>query len=116
MTPSRRDFLAISTMGAVGAALPLDAAQEPAAPQNQQTPGAPPAFGTAQPVGPAVTSPTFTEAEKLVQIQMSEADSAQAAGNWQRAMAPLYERRTGPRKITLESNLAPATVWNPLLP
>lgn len=103
-------------MGAVGAALPLDAAQEPAAPQNQQTPGAPPAFGTAPPVGPAVSSQTFAEAEKLVQIQMSEADRAQAAGNWQRAMAPLYERRTGPRKITLESNVAPATVWNPLLP
>ena len=116
MTSSRRDFLAISTMGAVGAALPLDAAQEPAAPQNQQTPGAPPAFGTAPPVGPAVSSQTFAEAEKLVQIQMSEADRAQAAGNWQRAMAPLYERRTGPRKITLESNVAPATVWNPLLP
>ena len=116
MTSSRRDFLAISTMGAVGAALPPDRAQEPAAPQNQQTPGAPPAFGTATPVGPAVSSDTFAEAEKLVQIQMTEADRAQAAGNWQRAMAPLYERRTGPRKMQLESSLAPATVWNPLLP
>jgi Asp-tRNA(Asn)/Glu-tRNA(Gln) amidotransferase A subunit family amidase len=103
-------------MGVVGAALPADGVQEPPAPQNQQTPGAPPAFGTAPPVGPAVTSETFAEAEKLVQIQMTEADRAQAAGNWQRAMAPLYERRTGPRKMQLESNLAPATVWNPLLP
>jgi Asp-tRNA(Asn)/Glu-tRNA(Gln) amidotransferase A subunit family amidase len=31
-------------------------------------------------------------------------------------MASLYERRTGPRKITLESSLAPATKWNPMLP
>jgi Asp-tRNA(Asn)/Glu-tRNA(Gln) amidotransferase A subunit family amidase len=116
MTTSRRDFLAIGTMGAVGAALPLDAEQTPTPSQNQQTPGAPPAFGTAQPVGPAVSIETFAEAEKLVQIQMTEADRAQAASNWRQAMAPLYERRTGPRKIMLESNLAPATVWNPLLP
>jgi Asp-tRNA(Asn)/Glu-tRNA(Gln) amidotransferase A subunit family amidase len=116
MTHSRRDFLAISAMGAVGAAIPLDAAQVPAPSQNQRTPGAPPAFGTAQPVGPEVNSTTFAEAEKLVQIQMSEADRAQAAGNWRVAMASLYERRTGPRKLTLEPNLVPATVWNPLLP
>ena len=116
MTHSRRDFLAISAMGAVGAAIPLDAAQVPAPSQNQQTPGAPPAFGTGQPVGPEVNSTTFAEAEKLVQIQMSEADRAQAAGNWRMAMAPIYERRTGPRRLTLETNLAPATVWNPLLP
>jgi Asp-tRNA(Asn)/Glu-tRNA(Gln) amidotransferase A subunit family amidase len=31
-------------------------------------------------------------------------------------MAPLLERRTGPRKIELESTLAPATQWNPSLP
>ena len=117
MTSSRREFLAISALGAVGAALPLEGEQEPIPAQNQQqTPGAPPAFGTAQPVGPEVRAETFAEAEKLVQIQMSEADRAQAAGNWRQAMAPLYERRTGPRKMVLEGDLAPATVWNPLLP
>jgi Asp-tRNA(Asn)/Glu-tRNA(Gln) amidotransferase A subunit family amidase len=31
-------------------------------------------------------------------------------------MALLYERRTGPRKLALDSSLAPATQWNPLLP
>jgi Asp-tRNA(Asn)/Glu-tRNA(Gln) amidotransferase A subunit family amidase len=31
-------------------------------------------------------------------------------------MAPLYERRTGPRKIALEASLAPASQWNPSLP
>jgi len=111
----------MGTMGAVAAALPLDgeqaagASQAPAAGQNQQTPGAPPAFGTAPPVGPEVSAGTFAEAEKLVHIEMSEADRAQAAGNWRQAMAPLYERRTGPRKMTLESSVAPATVWNPVL-
>lgn len=119
MTQTRRDFLATSTLGALGAAIPFDtqsAAQTPATSQNQQTPGAPPAFGTAPPVGPEVTAETVAEAEKLVQIEMSPADRAQAAGNWRQAMAPIYERRTGPRKMTLEAGLAPATVWNPMLP
>jgi Asp-tRNA(Asn)/Glu-tRNA(Gln) amidotransferase A subunit family amidase len=123
MTQTRRDFLAASALGALGAALPLDAQADPqsgaqtsAVPANQQTPGAPTAFGTAPPVGPEVAAATFAEAEKLVQIEMSPADRAQAAGNWREAMAPLYERRTGPRKMTLEEGLAPATVWNPMLP
>jgi Asp-tRNA(Asn)/Glu-tRNA(Gln) amidotransferase A subunit family amidase len=123
MTQTRRDFLAASALGALGAALPLSAqasaqsgAQTPAVPANQQNPGAPTAFGTAPPVGPEVSPTTLAEAEKLVQIEMSPADRAQAAGNWREAMAPLYERRTGPRKMTLEEGLAPATVWNPMLP
>ncbi len=116
MTQTRRDFLAATAFGALGAALPAEAAQAPAPPQNQQTPGAPTAFGTAEPVGPVVNVATFAEAEKLVQIEMSPADLAQAAGNWREAMAPVYERRTGPRKLALEPSLAPATVWNPMLP
>ena len=118
MTKTRRDFLATSALGVLGASLQLDeksSAQTPT-PANQQTPGAPTAFGTAAPVGPEVTASTFAEAEKLVQIEMSPADRAQAAGNWRQAMAPLYERRTGPRKMMLEEGLAPATVWNPMLP
>ena len=57
MTQTRRDFLAASALGALGAALPIDAQQRrrSAAP-DQQTPGAPPAFGTAPPVGPEVTA------------------------------------------------------------
>ena len=39
-----------------------------------------------------------------------------AASSWRKTMAALYERRTGPRKIALESTLAPATRWNPMLP
>jgi Asp-tRNA(Asn)/Glu-tRNA(Gln) amidotransferase A subunit family amidase len=118
MTKTRRDFLATGALGVLGASLPLDVqsgAQTPT-PANQQTPGAPTAFGTAPPVGPDVTASTFAEAEKLVQIEMSQADRAEAAGNWRQAMAPLYERRTGPKKLGLEEGLAPATVWNPMLP
>lgn len=31
-------------------------------------------------------------------------------------MAPLYERRTGPKKLLLEENIAPASRWDPRLP
>src|SRR5579875_498610 len=81
--------------------------------QTPQTPGAPPAFGTAPPAGPPVSVETFRAAEKLVRVDFSEADLAEAAGNWQQAMAPVYERRTGPRKLELGYEDAPATVWNP---
>jgi Asp-tRNA(Asn)/Glu-tRNA(Gln) amidotransferase A subunit family amidase len=67
-------------------------------------------------VGPEVSAATFIEAEKLVEIEMTRADLAQAAENWSVQMAPLYERRTGPRKLELEPTLAPATQWNPSLP
>jgi Asp-tRNA(Asn)/Glu-tRNA(Gln) amidotransferase A subunit family amidase len=56
------------------------------------------------------------EAEKLVEVQLPKEQLAEAAGNWRSAMAPLYERRVGPRKTELEATLAPATQWNPMLP
>jgi Asp-tRNA(Asn)/Glu-tRNA(Gln) amidotransferase A subunit family amidase len=31
-------------------------------------------------------------------------------------MAPLYERRAGPRKVALDATLAPGSRWNPVLP
>ena len=94
-------------------------AQTPAGqlPNGQpETPGAPSAFGTAPPVGPEVSPATFAEAEKLIQVEMTAADRTIAASNWRMQMAPLYERRTGPKKITLEPTLAPASQWNPMLP
>jgi Asp-tRNA(Asn)/Glu-tRNA(Gln) amidotransferase A subunit family amidase len=63
-----------------------------------------------------VSPSTFAEAQKLVQIEMTEPERAQAAGSWRTNMAALYERRTGPRKVALETTLAPATQWNPVLP
>jgi Asp-tRNA(Asn)/Glu-tRNA(Gln) amidotransferase A subunit family amidase len=59
---------------------------------------------------------TFAEAEKLAQVEMTASERAMAAASWRKTMAGLYERRTGPRKIELESTLAPATRWNPVLP
>jgi hypothetical protein len=91
-------------------------AQAPAGQTQELPPGAPPAFGTAPPVGPEVSPATFAEAEKLAQVEMTAVDRATAASNWRMQMAPLLERRTGPRKIELEATLAPATQWNPSLP
>jgi Asp-tRNA(Asn)/Glu-tRNA(Gln) amidotransferase A subunit family amidase len=108
----------MGSAGVLAAAIPAGA-QAPATAINQKPdspPGAPTAFGTAPPVGPEVSAATFAEAEKLVQVEMKAADRAAAAGNWRMQMAPLYERRTGPRKIALEPSLAPATQWNPSLP
>ena len=79
-------------------------------------PGAPPAFGTAPDAGPPVSVSTFAEAEKLVQFELSPAERQSAAGNWRKSMAPVYERRTGPRKFSPEPSVAPATRWDPKLP
>ncbi len=82
----------------------------------QNTPGAPPAFGTGAGAGPEVSPATFAEAEKLVQAPLTARDRAQAAGNWRQAMAQLYERRTGPKKLAIEASVAPYSTWNPRMP
>lgn len=113
MSKSRREFLTLTSVGLIGAALTGSSrAQTPSA----LPPGAPPAFGAGPAVGPEVSPSTFAEAQKLVQIEMTEPERAQAAGSWRTNLAALYERRTGPRKVALETTLAPATQWNPVLP
>jgi Asp-tRNA(Asn)/Glu-tRNA(Gln) amidotransferase A subunit family amidase len=99
-----------------GAVVEQSVAAETAAPANTLPPGSPPVFGTASGVGPKVTAATFAEAEKLLQIQMTGPEREQAAQNWRDSMAPLYERRTGPRKVELQPTLAPYSQWNPVLP
>src|SRR6185503_18389504 len=87
-----------------------------AQPSSQEPPaGMPPAFGTGPAVGPEITPATLAEAEKLVQVHLTEAERAQAAGNWRVSLAPLYERRTGPRTVALDPALAPASRWEPAL-
>jgi Asp-tRNA(Asn)/Glu-tRNA(Gln) amidotransferase A subunit family amidase len=83
---------------------------------EQEPAGMPPAFGTAKPAGPEVSVETFSEAEKLVQVKLSNSDIAQAARSWRVNMAPLYERRVGPRKVELQTGLAPWSRWDPILP
>ena len=123
MPESRREFLARTAAGVVAAAAASRAAAETqtAAPTPRPTPpspaaGTPPAFGTAPPVGPEVTAATLAEAEKLVRVEMTAAERAQAAGNWSRAMAGVMERRTGPRKVAIEDSVAPASRWDPMIP
>ena len=113
MSESRRQFLAIASASLLAAATAKRSqAQNPA----EQPPGEPPAFGTGPAVGPEVSPATFAEAEKLVQVELNDADRAVAAASWRQNLASLYERRTGPRKVPLEPALAPASRWNPVLP
>jgi Asp-tRNA(Asn)/Glu-tRNA(Gln) amidotransferase A subunit family amidase len=119
MSKSRRQFLAEASIGLVGAAVASrsHAQQKPAMPAPAEpAPGTPPAFGTAPPVGPEVSPSTFAEAEQLMRVELTSAERAQAAGNWRSAMAPLYERRTGPHKVAIEAAVAPYSQWNPVLP
>ncbi len=103
MTSARRHFLKGSAFGLAGLA-------------TQPPPGMPPAFGTGPVVGPQITPDTIAEAEKLVQVTYTPAEREQAAGHWPVSLAPVFERRTGPRKLALESTLAPASRWDPVLP
>jgi Asp-tRNA(Asn)/Glu-tRNA(Gln) amidotransferase A subunit family amidase len=113
MSKSRRQFLERASIGLATALAACKKAPKEAA---EAPPGAPPAFGTAPDVGPPVSTATFAEAEKLMQVEMTASERAMAAGNWRKSMAPLYERRTGPHKLALEPSVAPATQWNPMLP
>lgn len=114
MLNSRRRFLTRASIGfLIGAAGCQKTEQQPSA---EMPAGAPPAFGTSPEVGPAVSTATFAEAEKLVQFPLAADERETAAGSWRRSMAALYERRTGPRKLAIDSTLAPATQWNPALP
>jgi len=114
MRKSRRQFLTITSAGLFGAAVAGSVQAQVPETKQQPTPGAPPAFGTGPLVGPEISSTTVTEAEKLVQIKMTDGEIAVAASSWRANMAALYERRTGPRKVQLETTLAPATTWNPV--
>jgi Asp-tRNA(Asn)/Glu-tRNA(Gln) amidotransferase A subunit family amidase len=123
---TRRQFLITAPISVLGVAAACRSDQQPpaqpAAPApasgaaaTPSTPGAPPTFGTGPVSGPPVSSATFAEAEKLAQVTLTTAERDMAAASWQRSMAPLLERRTGPRKVALEAPISPATRWNPLL-
>lgn len=117
MEKSRRKFLVQSAAGLAGgivasAVVPQAGAQQTPSPKTPAQksvppPGEPPAFGTSPAVGPEVSAATFAESEKLVQVELTEPQRAEAAENWRESMAALYERRTGPRKVVLEDDLAP---------
>jgi Asp-tRNA(Asn)/Glu-tRNA(Gln) amidotransferase A subunit family amidase len=110
-------FLLQAPLGLVGAIAACRVEDRESQPQSQPPsppPGAPQTFGAAPLVGPDVSPSTFVEAEKLMQVELGRAERDQAARSWRASMAALYERRTGPRKVTLEADLVPATQWIPL--
>jgi hypothetical protein len=119
MDRSRRRFLLRSSAGLLSAAVApsldlapaLEAQQTPA----PATPGTPPVFGTSPAVGPEVSAATFASAEELVRIEMTEKDRIQAASNWRESMAPLCERRAGPRKVAIETEIQPFSLSVPSL-
>ncbi|MFB1483572.1 amidase [Corallococcus sp. RDP092CA] len=112
MASSRRQFLTHTVLGLASTAVSAAPDADPSAPPA----GAPPTFGAGPTVGPEVSPTTFAEAEKLMQVRLTPAERTQAAGNWRVSLAPLHERRTGPRKLALEPTLSPASQWNPSLP
>jgi Asp-tRNA(Asn)/Glu-tRNA(Gln) amidotransferase A subunit family amidase len=114
---TRRQFLIKAPASLVAAIAACRGEQKPDAPAaaGSPPPGAPPAFNTGPVTGPDVSPATFAEAEKLVQVTMSPAERDMAAGSWRTAMAPMLERRVGPRKVKLDVTDAPASQWNPVL-
>lgn len=115
MTKSRREFLTQTALGVLGAAV-ATAGKAQNSTESEPPPGAPSAFATAPAVGPQVSPATFAQAEKLVEVELTDKDLTEAAGSWRSAMAPLYERRTGPRRVALEPTLAPWSRCDPRLP
>jgi Asp-tRNA(Asn)/Glu-tRNA(Gln) amidotransferase A subunit family amidase len=116
---TRRQFLIRAPLGFLVTAAACS--NDTPAPASQATPaggtpGAPPTFGTGAGSGPAVTPATFAEAEKLMQVTMTEAERQQAADSWRQSLAQYLERRTGPRQVALADTDAPAMIWNPMLP
>jgi Asp-tRNA(Asn)/Glu-tRNA(Gln) amidotransferase A subunit family amidase len=110
MSKSRRAFLSHASLSLTAAAISCGKKNQKAA---EPPPGAPPAFATSPAVGPEVSPSTFAEAERLVQIELDADERNQAADSWRNSLAPLYERRAGPRKASLEPAVAPASRWIP---
>jgi hypothetical protein len=70
MSTSRRRFLTQTSIGLLGAAVASRSQQT-----SESPPGAPPAFGTAPPVGPEVSPSTIAQAERLMQVQLTPGEA-----------------------------------------
>jgi Asp-tRNA(Asn)/Glu-tRNA(Gln) amidotransferase A subunit family amidase len=112
MSSSRRQFLTLSTLSFLSAAIGRSAAQS-GSNTTTTTPGAPPAFGTAPPAGPEVSASDFVAAQKLVNFPMTTGECEQAASNWRISMASYFERRVGPKKVAIPDSVVPGTQWHP---
>lgn len=112
---TRRQFLIKAPLGlaTVAAACRGDGQSGQTAAGTSATPGAPVAFGTGPESGQPVDAATFASADKLLQLNTTDAERAQMALAWRRTFGATMERRTGPRVVALANDFAPATTWNP---
>src|SRR5262249_50079695 len=113
---SRRQFLIETPIGLLGTIAACRNGQQttsPAATTAEPPPGAPGTAGTGPSLGPAASGTAFAEAEKLTQVTLTAQESEQAVASWGKIMAPLLERRVGPRRVALERDMSPASVWDP---
>jgi len=114
---TRREFLITAPLGfLVAASACRNVSPTTDTQSTPTTAGAPPTWGTGPGAGPPVSTTTFAEAEKLMQVTMTEAERQQAADSWRQLLAPYLERRTGPRKVAIADTDAPAMLWNPMIP
>src|SRR5437867_139680 len=113
---TRRQFLITAPIAVLVAASCRHKSRSSNSQSTPLTPGAPPTFGTGAGSGPAVSPATFVEAEKLMQVTMTDAERQQAADTWRTSLAQYLERRTGPRRVAIAPTDAPSTLWNPMLP
>src|SRR5258708_39865591 len=97
MSKTRREFLVEAAVGLAAAATSA-AGVAPAEAQDpsQQPAGAPPAFGTGPGGGPQGSGTTFSETEKLVQIELTKPQLEMAGPNWRGNLASVYVARTCP--------------------
>jgi Asp-tRNA(Asn)/Glu-tRNA(Gln) amidotransferase A subunit family amidase len=119
---TRRQFLIQAPIGLAAAVAACRGEEHTATPATgvatgagPTTAGAPPTFGTAPAVGPSVSPATFAEAEKLAQVTLTGPERDMAAASWPKSLAPLLERRVGPRKVALAAEHVPASRWDPVL-
>ncbi len=111
MSSSRRNFIKLGLAAAVVSRTTRAAPPDAGAPA-----GMPPAFATSTAAGPEVSAATFAEAAKLARVEHTPAERSLLARSWRVSMAPLVERRTGPRRVAIPDAVAPASRWDPVLP
>jgi Asp-tRNA(Asn)/Glu-tRNA(Gln) amidotransferase A subunit family amidase len=55
----------------------------------------------------------FAAASTLMQVELTAHQRTQAARSWQSNMGALFERRIGPRKVSLEADFPTGSLWLP---
>jgi Asp-tRNA(Asn)/Glu-tRNA(Gln) amidotransferase A subunit family amidase len=107
---SRRKFIAGTALLAGAAVVRRAADAAPVADAGPATRSPAPASGGA--LGP-ITPATFAEAEKLAEVQYTEAERAEAAASWNVNFGAMLKAR---RAYHPASSVVPGCVWDPRIP